>query len=114
MQNFGRGMWRRLSDYQVIQSLNQDDIKNAQMKEYLAYKEYQNNIKRQQEINAYRQKIILEKRLETKINMDQEKEEEEEEKTDIIIEEILVEEEITKEEDKVVPKKLYKKNKNIQ
>jgi hypothetical protein len=64
MQNFGRGMWRRLNDYQTIQNINQTSIKNAQLQEYLAYQEFQKKIKRQQEINAYRQKILLEKQLE--------------------------------------------------
>ena len=65
MQNFGRGMWRRLNDYQTIQNINQLSIKNNQLQEYLAYQEFQKKVKRQQEINAYRQKILLEKKLES-------------------------------------------------
>ena len=120
MQNFGRGMWRRLNDYQTIQNINQTNIKNNKLQEYLAYKEY---CKKREEINAYRQKILLEKRIERK---------EEEEKiqsgiletlgydneiiNNIIFEESLIEEKIEeKMEEKnvitIVPKKLKKKNK---
>jgi len=74
MQNFGRGMWRRLNDYQTIQNINQTNIKNNQLQEYLAYKEF---CKKREEINAYRQKILLEKCLERK---EEERKEQEEEK----------------------------------
>ena len=64
MQNFGRAMWRRLNDYQTIQNMNQINIKNNKIQEYLAFQEYCK--KKQQEINTYRQKILLEKKLEKK------------------------------------------------
>jgi hypothetical protein len=64
MQNFGRGMWRRLNDYDVINQVNRQ---NNQVKEYLAYKEYQLKLKRQLQINAYREKILLEKRRESEL-----------------------------------------------
>jgi len=55
MQNFGRGMWRRLNDYDVINQINRQNI---QAQEYLAYKEYQIKLNRQKQINAYREKIL--------------------------------------------------------
>jgi len=138
MQNFGRGMWRRLNDYQTIQNINQTSIKNAQLQEYLAYQEFQKKIKRQQEINAYRQKILLEKQLERKeeefipqqieslginsssvsniifVENDIHLEpalNEEQDKIKIIDEEKVFNE--IKDESKFVPKKLKKKNKKI-
>ena len=65
MQNFGRGMWRRLNDYDVI---NQIKRQNIQTQEYLAYKEYQMKLNRQQQINAYREKILQEKRRERELD----------------------------------------------
>jgi hypothetical protein len=64
MHNLGRGMWRRLNDYEVG---NQMRIKNAQLQEYLAYKEYQLKLKKQLEIKAYRDKILEEKRREREL-----------------------------------------------
>lgn len=65
MQNFGRGMWRRLNDYDVI---NQIKRQNIQTQEYLAYKEIQMKLNRQQQINAYREKILQEKRRERELD----------------------------------------------
>jgi len=140
MQNFGRGMWRRLNDYQTIQNINQTSIKNAQLQEYLAYQEFQKKIKRQQEINAYRQKILLEKQLERReeelipqqieslginsssvsniifvendIHLDPVLNEEQD-KIKIIEEEKVFNEVKVESESKFVPKKLKKKNKKI-
>jgi hypothetical protein len=64
MQNFGRGMWRRLNDYDVINQINRQNI---QAQEYLAYKEYQIKLNRQKQINAYREKILQEKRREREL-----------------------------------------------
>jgi len=140
MQNFGRGMWRRLNDYQTIQNINQTSIKNAQLQEYLAYQEFQKKIKRQQEINAYRQKILLEKQLERReeelipqqikslginssyvsniifVENDIHLEpvlNEEQDKIKIIEEEKVFNEVKVESESKFVPKKLKKKNKKI-
>lgn len=66
MQNFGRGMWRRLNDYQTIQNMNQNSVKNVQLQQYLAYQEIQKKMKRFNEINAFRKKILLEKKEELK------------------------------------------------
>jgi len=140
MQNFGRGMWRRLNDYQTIQNINQTSIKNAQLQEYLAYQEFQKKFKRQQEINAYRQKILLEKQLERReeelipqqieslginsssvsniifvendIHLDPVLNEEQD-KIKIIEEEKVFNEVKVESESKFVPKKLKKKNKKI-
>jgi len=140
MQNFGRGMWRRLNDYQAIQNMNQMSLKNTQIQEHLAYQEFQKKIKRQQEINAYRQKILLEKQLERKeeefipqqieslginsssvsniifvendIHLEPVLKEEEDKVK--VIEEVKVFNEVKVEsESKFVPKKLKKKNKKI-
>jgi len=140
MQNFGRGMWRRLNDYQTIQNINQTSIKNAQLQEYLAYQEFQKKFKRQQEINAYRQKILLEKQLERReeelipqqieslginsssvsniifVENDIHLEpvlNEEQDKIKIIEEEKVFNEVKVESESKFVPKKLKKKNKKI-
>jgi hypothetical protein len=64
MQNFGRGMWRRLNDYDVINQINRQNI---QAQEYLAYKEYQMKLNRQKQINAYREKILQDKRREREL-----------------------------------------------
>lgn len=66
MQNFGRGMWRRLNDYQTIQNMNQNSVKNVQLQQYLAHQEIQKKMKRFNEINAFRKKILLEKKEELK------------------------------------------------
>jgi hypothetical protein len=66
MQNFGRGMWRRLNDYQTIQNMNQISIKNVQLQQYLAHQEIKKKMKRFNEINAFSQKILLEKKAELK------------------------------------------------
>lgn len=125
MQNFGRGMWRRLNDYQTIQNMNQLNVKNAQLQEYLAYQEFQKKIKRQQEINAYRQKILLEKKLERKeeelkpFNLGNDNElistvvfvENDIQSETVLTKELTKKEEEIKvtEETKLVPKKLKKK-----
>ena len=140
MQNFGRGMWRRLNDYQTIQNMNQMSLKNTQIQEHLAYQEFQKKIKRQQEINAYRQKILLEKQLERKeeefipqqieslgINSSPKSNiifvendihlepalNEEQDKIKIIEEEKVYNEIKDGSKSKFVPKKLKKKNKKI-
>jgi hypothetical protein len=140
MQNFGRGMWRRLNDYQTIQNMNQMSLKNTQIQEHLAYQEFQKKIKRQQEINAYRQKILLEKQLERReeelipqeieslgINSSPKSNiifvendihlesvlKEEQDKIKIIDEEKVYNEIKDESKSKFVPKKLKKKNKKI-
>lgn len=125
MQNFGRGMWRRLNDYQTIQNMNQINIKNNKIQEYLAFQEYCK--KKQQEINTYRQKILLEKKLEKKeeelkpFNYDNDLtnnvivefvENDIQNETDLKEELNKKEEELKiMEETKFVPKKIKKKNK---
>jgi hypothetical protein len=64
MQNFGRGMWRRLNDYNVFTQINRQ---NNQFQEYLAYKEHKMKLNRQLQINAYREKILQEKRRESEL-----------------------------------------------
>jgi hypothetical protein len=73
MQNFGRGMWRRLNDYDVINQINRQNI---QAQEYLAYKEYQMKLNRQKQINAYREKILQDKRIERELEQLNEQKEE--------------------------------------
>jgi hypothetical protein len=73
MQNFGRGMWRRLNDYDVINQINRQNI---QEQEYLAYKEYQMKLNRQKQINAYREKILQDKRRERELEQLNEQKEE--------------------------------------
>jgi hypothetical protein len=73
MQNFGRGMWRRLNDYDVINQINRQNI---QAQEYLAYKEYQMKLNRQKQINAYREKILQDKRRERELEQLNEQKEE--------------------------------------
>jgi hypothetical protein len=153
MQNFGRGMWRRLNDYDVINQINRQNI---QAQEYLAYKEYQMKLNRQKQINAYREKIIQEKRRERELeqlnkqNFEQIYEQKEELRNDwdsnsvyfeittvenempveLTLEEPIEEEQIfeeilddkikvieieeePKKDNKLIPKKLKKKNKKM-
>lgn len=59
MKNFGRGMWRRVGDFerinipQILNSQNQESIKH-----YLDYLEFQKAIKRREAINKYREQIL--------------------------------------------------------
>ena len=53
MHNFGRGMWRRLGDFERIQS--PQILKQMQLEQYIYYIE---NLQRQARINAYRENIL--------------------------------------------------------
>jgi hypothetical protein len=56
MQNFGRGMWRRVGDFERIQV--PQILKYAELEQAMIYDEYMRNLKRQNEINEYRQNIL--------------------------------------------------------
>ena len=56
MQNFGRGMWRRVGDFERIQV--PQILKYAELEQAMIYEEYMRNLKRQNEINEYRQNIL--------------------------------------------------------
>ena len=56
MQNFGRGMWRRVGDYERIQT--PQVLKNNQIQKYLEFIEYKKSQQRQLAINAYRNQIL--------------------------------------------------------
>ena len=53
MHNFGRGMWRRLGDFERIQS--PQILKQMQLEQYIYYIE---NLQRQARIKAYRENIL--------------------------------------------------------
>jgi hypothetical protein len=53
MQNFGRGMWRRVGDYERLHSYN-----NKQLQHYLAFIEYQKLKQRQDAVNLHREQVL--------------------------------------------------------
>lgn len=53
MHNFGRGMWRRVGDYEKHNSYY-----NTQLQHYLAFIEYQKLKQRQDAVNFYREKML--------------------------------------------------------
>jgi hypothetical protein len=56
MQNFGRGMWRRVGDFERIQV--PQIIKETQIQQALLNKEYISQLQRQKEIQEYRKKML--------------------------------------------------------
>lgn len=56
MQNFGRGMWRRVGDYERIHVPNIN--KNNELQHYLALMEYHKQQRLKQNFNAYRQQMM--------------------------------------------------------
>jgi len=56
MHNFGRGMWRRLGDFERIQS--PQILKQMQLEQYLHYIEYMEVLQRQAKIKAYRENML--------------------------------------------------------
>ena len=56
MQNFGRGMWRRVADYDRIQAPKIAKNQYLQYQQYLAIVQYQKQ--RQANINAYREQLL--------------------------------------------------------
>jgi hypothetical protein len=56
MQNFGRGMWRRVGDFERIQV--PQIIKHSQLQQALQYKEYITNLQQQKYIEEYRKKML--------------------------------------------------------
>jgi len=65
MQNFGRGMWRRVGDYERIQSPLL--LKKAQIEQLLLYKEYMQQADRQKKIKEHRDAILKNMKLEQEI-----------------------------------------------
>ena len=53
MQNFGRGMWRRVGDYERLNSYS-----DIQLKHHLAFIEYQKFKQRQEAVNKYREHML--------------------------------------------------------
>ena len=53
MQNFGRGMWRRLGDYERLNSYS-----DIQLQHHSAFIEYQKFKQRQDAVNKYREHIL--------------------------------------------------------
>ena len=53
MHNFGRGMWRRVGDYE-----KHNLYYNTQLQHYLAFIEYQKLKQRQDAVNFYREKML--------------------------------------------------------
>lgn len=53
MHNFGRGMWRRVGDYEKHNSYY-----NTQLQHYLAFIEYQKLKQRQDAVNFYRENTL--------------------------------------------------------
>jgi hypothetical protein len=53
MHNFGRGMWRRVGDYDKFNS-----YKNAQIQHYSAFIEYQKQGQRQEAVKKYRNQVL--------------------------------------------------------
>jgi hypothetical protein len=111
MHNFGRGMWRRLGDFERIQS--PQILKQMQLEQYLLYIE---NLQRQAKIKAYRENILKQmnsqiiQETQTPVIIAKEKQEEQE---DIIIavetvipniEEIPIYKEPISMEDIILPK----------
>jgi len=79
MQNFGRGMWRRVGDFERIQV--PQIIKEIQLQQSLQYKEYMIHLQRQKYIEEYRKKTLEKVNLASdllkvpvKESLDQEKE----------------------------------------
>lgn len=56
MQNFGRGMWRRVGDYERLQSPQL--LQQERMKQYLAYLEYQKARTRTDVIKQHREQTL--------------------------------------------------------
>lgn len=112
MHNFGRGMWRRVGDYERIQKPM--ILQQAQMEKIQQFVEYQAVLKKQKEIKEYLAKkhmtVITEKHNEVK------------DKTPVIVEEIstiaeetptIIVEPVIQQTNKIdEPKKSKKKHKN--
>jgi hypothetical protein len=64
MQNFGRGMWRRVGDFERIQV--PQIIKHSQLQQALQYKEYITNLQQQKYIEEYRKKML--EKVNTQLN----------------------------------------------
>lgn len=106
MHNLGRGMWRRVGDYERLYL--PELIKQTQLQEYAAYLEYNEKLKRQAAIDQYRKQMIQQTQQKTQTNetvvqeqIQLEKQEQQEqiqlEETNDITEEIVaVEKEIAK------------------
>jgi len=86
MLNFGRGMWRRIGDYNREQTL-----KNIKLQHYLALVEYQKK-KHMQSINKYNQRQIIKE-----VNNSIDNEVIIEQDIDTLIEEPVIEEHVIEE-----------------
>lgn len=141
MQNFGRGMWRRVGDYERIQTPQL--LKQTRLQKYLAYIEYQKALKRDddikksieqtlQRVNSSNQdKAVIETKEEKYIHtnfeviaieddiLDMEISEKVSEdincevnRESIVALEEIVKEQVISEPLNIIPKKIHKKNKN--
>jgi hypothetical protein len=70
MQNFGRGMWRRVGDFERIQV--PQIIKHSQLQQALQYKEYITNLQQQKYIEEYRKKMLEKVNTQVKVPVEDE------------------------------------------
>ena len=126
MYNLGRGMWRRIGDFERIRIPQLEQ--QLKLQQYLAFIEFQKEKKRQDDIRSYRNSILQkekEKRLEKELEPEKEKELEPEKEKELepetelepeneIDSSISVESDIINFDEphvKIIPKKKRKKNK---
>lgn len=86
MQNFGRGMWRRVGDYDRVYKPML--LQQSRVEQWKQFVEYQTILNRQQSINQYRQNVlknIKSESIETPIQTDTDIEIKEMTETDKII-----------------------------
>lgn len=124
MQNFGRGMWRRVGDYDRVYKPML--LQQSRVEQWKQFVEYQTILNRQQSINQYRQNVLkniksesietpIQSSIETPIQTDTDieiKEMTETDKTINIENSNSQNTQINSEIIQITPRKTKKKNKN--
>jgi len=117
MQNFGRGMWRRVGDFERLQKPVL--LQQSRIEQWKQFAQYQTMLKKQQELREQQQKqnnvhvVSLQQPedLEIEKKIDVEIEENNSNENIDIIETLEIQQPVNSEPPVVIPKKTKRKNK---
>jgi hypothetical protein len=118
MQNFGRGMWRRVGDYERLQKPIL--LQQSRLEQWQQFVQYQTMLKKQQEVKEQQQKqnnlhvVSLEQKQDLKIEkkIDIEIEENNSNENINIVDTLEIQQSVNSEPPVVIPKKTKRKNKH--
>jgi hypothetical protein len=106
MQNFGRGMWRRVGDYERLQKPIL--LQQSRLEQWQQFVQYQTMLKKQQEVKEQQQKQDL--KIEKKIDI--EIEENNSNENINFVDTLEIQQSVNSEPPVVIPKKTKRKNKH--